>query len=278
MARPPRVGSFPATRSAQRTYMQRFRTRRNKSVLPRRPPMFVPPAAPAPIPSAADVDVSVGSLSGGVGGYDIMSDPAVAMAAGLAAKARAMAQATALAKRKQAALEYGDPTGVEGVDEQTAKAARENPFSILRNLERSYMQGREQLEEGLNAANLFYSGYRGKQLAEAARNYEQSRYQAGTAFRGLMADINENLARALLEADYMEAQALLGSGGGSYSYGDEPGQEQSEQPGSVEQALVAPRAPLRLVPQAQRKGRRIVRKAPGAGAYDYRVLGRGGSY
>lgn len=201
---------------------RRTRETRPTTLTPTRTPQL-PGITPQRIPSAGDVDLNMGQLSGGVGGYDVSSDPAVAMAAGLAAKSRALAQATALAKRKQAAIEYGDPTGIEGIDEQTAKAARENPFSILKNLEHSYQTGREDLEEGLNAANLFYGGYRGKQLGEAARGYEQARYGAGTQFRGLMSDINENLSRALLEADFMEAQSALGSQGGSYSYGGDGG-------------------------------------------------------
>lgn len=172
-----------------------------------------------PFPAASSINTTPAPLSGGTGGYDVNSDPAVAAAQGLAAKIRANAQASALAKRKQAALEYGDPTGVEGVDEATAKAARENPFSILKNMEHAYGTGRRDLEEGLNKANLFYSGYRGQQLGEAARAYEQNRYQAGTQFKGLMTDIGDQLANALLNADMYEQNALLNSSGGAYGGG-----------------------------------------------------------
>lgn len=176
-----------------------------------------------PFPAASSINTTPAPLSGGTGGYDVNSDPAVAAAQGLAAKIRANAQASALAKRKQAALEYGDPTGVEGVDEATAKAARENPFSILKNMEHAYGTGRRDLEEGLNKANLFYSGYRGQQLGEAARAYEQNRYQAGTQFKGLMTDIGDQLANALLNADMYEQNALLSSSGGAYGGGGDGG-------------------------------------------------------
>jgi len=164
-----------------------------------------------------------------MGGYNIGSDPAVAAAQGLAAKIRATAQASALAKRKQAAIEYGDPTGVEGIDATTSKAASDNPFSVLKNIEHGYTTGTRDLEEGLNSANLFYSGYRGQQLGEAARGYQNSRYQAATGFKGLMTDINDRLAEALLNADAMEQSALMGSDGGYYGgdgggyYGPDPG-------------------------------------------------------
>ena len=172
-------------------------------------------------PAAADIAYgNQPALSGGVGGYDVNSDPAVAAAQGLAAKIRANAQASALAKTKQAVIEYGDSSGVSGIDEATQKAARENPFSILKNLEHTYTTGKQDLEEGLNKSNLYYSGYRGQQLGEAARSYEQNRYGAGTAFKGLLTDINDQLANALLNADMYEANSLLGSDGGAYGYDD----------------------------------------------------------
>jgi hypothetical protein len=159
-------------------------------------------------------------LSGGApGGYDVNSDPAVAAAHGLAAKMRATATAQALAKREQAAIEYGDPSGVEGISDTAKSAASANPFSILKNLEHGYSTGVTDLEEGLNKANLFYSGYRGKELGEAARGYQDSRYQAGTRFKGLMTDVNDSLANALMNADAYEASSIMGSDGGGYGGG-----------------------------------------------------------
>lgn len=162
-----------------------------------------------------------GAQSGGVPmGYDVNADPAVAAAHGLAEKIRARAQAQATAKRIQAAIEYGDPTGVEGLSDEQRKAAKENPFSILSDLEHKYQTGTRDLEEGLNKSNLFYSGYRGQQLAEGARSYQGARYQAGTNFRALNSDISDQLSNALLQADMYEQNALLGSDQGSYSGGD----------------------------------------------------------
>jgi hypothetical protein len=187
-----------------------------------RPPRQTPPSAavqPPRTPAASDIGYSPPPLSGGGGSYNISADPAVMAAQGLAAKMRATAQASALAKRKQAAIEYGDPTGVEGIDAATSKAATENPFSVLKNLEHSYSTGKRDLEEGLNQSNLFYSGYRGQQLGEAARGYQGARHQAGTNFKGLMTDINDRLAEALLGADAQEASAIMGSDGGYYGGG-----------------------------------------------------------
>lgn len=179
-----------------------------------------PVAPPTAAGTIAPVETA---LTGGTGGYDLGTDPAVAAAAGLAAKQRAMAQATALARRKQAAIEYGDPSGIAGIDEETQRAARENPFSILKNVDRSYETGTRELEEGLNAANLFYSGYRGQQLAEAARGYQQTKYDAANAFRGLMTDVDSSLAEALMNADMYEASSIMDSDGGDYDPGYDPG-------------------------------------------------------
>lgn len=172
-----------------------------------------------PAASARDIQLPQTSFSGGTGGYDVSTDPAVARIGALSQRMRAEAQASAMAKKKQAALEYGDPTGVEGIDEQTAKAARENPFSILKAMERAYSTGVNDLEEGLNKGNLFYSGYRGQQLGDAAHTYQQGRYDAGNRFRATIQDINDALASTLLNADMMDADAIGGSDGGYYDPG-----------------------------------------------------------
>jgi hypothetical protein len=162
-------------------------------------------------------------MSGGVGGYDISSDPAVAAAKGLSAKIRAQAQATALAKRKQAAIEYGSAEGLDkplGKDfAGTQAAAAANPFSILKQQQHSYDLGTHDLEESLNNANLFYSGYRGQQLGEAAHGFQQNKYNAGNAYHGLLSDIGDQLSQALLSADAMDMNAMMGSSGGGYDYG-----------------------------------------------------------
>ena len=213
-------GRAPVTSAVK----QRAAAKPPKTPSANRPKAQRPPVAAQPAPAAAGMNTQMGQqaaapYSGGTGGYNISADPAVMAAQGLAQKMRATAQASALAKRKQAAIEYGDPSGVEGIDAGTAKAATDNPFSVLKNLEHSYKTGTRDLEEGLNSANLFYSGYRGQQLGEAARGQQNALYQAGTGFKGLMTDINDQLAQALMGADAMEASSIMGSDGGSYGGG-----------------------------------------------------------
>lgn len=144
-------------------------------------------------------------------------DPALAQIRALSARSRSEATSRALSKKKQAAIQYGDPSGVQGLDQGTIDAARNNPFSILKNTERSYTEGVGRLEDAFNKSNLFYSGYRGTELGKAATGYQQQRYDAGTRFQATITDIEDALAQALLQADMMEMQSMLGSG--NYSSG-----------------------------------------------------------
>lgn len=164
----------------------------------------------------------------GGGGAGTFEDPALAQIRALAARSRSAAMAGALSKKKQATIEYGDPTGVQGIDEDTSKAARDNPFSVLKNLDRNYSQGVASLEDALNKSNLFYSGYRGDQLGKAATANQQDRYNASTRFRATITDIEDALAQALLNADMQEMNALwatggrgVGGGGGGGGSGDQ---------------------------------------------------------
>ena len=156
-----------------------------------------------------------GSGGGGGGGGSaasaFMGDPILAQAQALASRQREIARSGALAKRKQAAVEYGDASGLQGFDEATIAAARDNPFSVLANMKRGYESGVESLEGDLNASNLFYSGYRGKELGRAATGYQGQRSSASGAFQGFMTDIENALAQALLNADWQEASALEGA-------------------------------------------------------------------
>lgn len=198
-------------------------------------PAYTPPPKPAPTAASVNAATTPGGLSGGTGGYDISSDPAVAAARGLSGKIRANARASALAKRKQAAIEYGSAEGLENVEgfkadkkgkagafAETQAAATNNPFSILKQMQHGYDTGLAQLEEDLNDANLFYSGYRGKQLGEAGQAYQLNKYNAANSYRALQTDITDRLNEALLQADMLDAQAAMSSDGGGYSYGPDP--------------------------------------------------------
>lgn len=186
-----------------------------------------PPARAAynpnkPILGADTVQEQAPSPAAGNISYGAYTDPAIAQMAALAAKAAAIAarsrqeaQSEADAKTKEATIQYGDASGVPGVDAATAQQAAANPFSMLAALQRGYTTGTADLEEGLNKNNLFYGGYRGQQLGQAATDYQQQRYEAGTRYQATLSDIRSALAQALLNADMMDMQyGGAGSDGG----------------------------------------------------------------
>lgn len=140
-------------------------------------------------------------------------DPNAAMSAALAARSRGLAQSEAAAKKAQAAIEYGEgPAGVA------------NPFSIQKVNERNYTRGVSTLEDQLNKAGLFYSGYRGKQLGEAATNYQQTGYDAATRYRAFLSDVDSQLAAALMQADMLDGGGGGGGGGGPVAQTARPGE------------------------------------------------------
>src|SRR5947209_1160917 len=71
---------------------------------------------PIPLGSAVTQSTLPQQQTGGAGTYDVNSDPAVAAANGLAQKIRTQAQASALAKEKQAAIEYGSAEGLQNTE------------------------------------------------------------------------------------------------------------------------------------------------------------------
>jgi hypothetical protein len=125
-----------------------------------------------------------------------------------------------LEKRKSAAIQFGSAEGLQGLlghDFGTvSKQASDNPYSVLKNLQWGYEHGVADLEEKLNKANLFYSGYRGEQLGDAAHQFQQSNYNARTQFQGLLSDVADQLAAALMQADYNEMLAAMNAQASSF--------------------------------------------------------------
>ena len=163
---------------------------------------------------------SSASHGGSPGTY---GDPAYELAKAFAIRSRKEAQDRALAKRRAAAIQYGSAAGLEGVlggdFASVAQQASQNPFSVIANLKYGYDRGVSDLEEQLNKANLFYSGYRGEQLGDAAHQYQQAGYNANTQFQGLLTDVADQLAAALMAADQAEMMAALNAAAGSFPGG-----------------------------------------------------------
>lgn len=165
--------------------------------------------------------------------YSFESDPVLAKIRAMQGRARNDAIAQAAAARKQLAIDYGD-AGISGDlagDTLTAKAASDNPFSVLAQLRQRFeKEAPVELDEAYNQRNLFFSGARAQGMSDLAREYQQTRADTDGQFRGLLSDIDGGLQQALMQADMTEQDAYLnwlmsgGAGlGGYYGGGGESG-------------------------------------------------------
>ena len=128
------------------------------------------------------------------------SDPILMQIQALAQQNTAAAEAGALAARQQALISFGydqslDSSGAYG-DQNTADAAKQNPFSTLQNLKRVHDARQNQLNENLNKQNLFYSSTRGKELGNEATQYLGEQYNANQALQSNLGNIANNLLTA----------------------------------------------------------------------------------
>jgi hypothetical protein len=126
------------------------------------------------------------------------SDPILQQIQALGQQNQASAEAGALAQRQQALIAFGyDPTlGGEYGDANTQAAAQQNPFSVLKNLQRQHEQRQTSLNENLNKANLWFSGYRGTQLQNEGTQYLSEQASANQALQGSLGGIAANLLAA----------------------------------------------------------------------------------
>ena len=149
------------------------------------------PQAPAAAPASA---------------YDYSSDPILQAIRAGGIRSRANAEAAALAGRKQLAIQFGDATGIVD-DTNTAKAAKDNPFSSLAEIMRGYGRSVTSTDEALNKDNLFYSGHRGVELSRLLEDRQRQEYGARGAAQQQLTGITSELARALEDATLRDAQA-----------------------------------------------------------------------
>jgi hypothetical protein len=133
--------------------------------------------------------------------FDLTTDPILQQISAAADKARADANAAALAQQKQLAIQYGDQAYGNTIDASTGQAAQQNPYSVYANLASQYASGQHNLNENLNAHNLFYSGERIRELAQALNDYQQQQAQAAGAEQQGLGNINANQIAALMGAD-----------------------------------------------------------------------------
>jgi len=138
------------------------------------------------------------------------SDPVLARIKALGSQNVANAKSEAVALRKQAVLDTGlADVGQEiGLDSATVEAARLNPFSTSREIERSSAEAGRDLDESLNQQNLFYSGARVGKISDLALNTTRARTKLSGDLRLALAGIDSGVLSAEQAAAREEADVL----------------------------------------------------------------------
>lgn len=172
-------------------------------------------------------------VAGGAGGSS--SDPMLQKIRALAQQSLSNARDQAVALRKQAAIDTGDEDIAKqiGLDDTTVAAVAANPFSRRKNFLNDALAAETELEQGLNADNLFYSGHRVNELSELGRKRAEGEATIGGDLRSQLALIDQNLAEAEYQAQLQELEAqrqamldaLLSGGYGGYGGGDDYGSD-----------------------------------------------------
>ena len=188
------------------------------------PPTARPMATPASRPTAA---APTPQQPGG-SAYDISTDPILQQIKALTGKRRGEVESGARTARQQLAIEYGDEgLGREYGGESFATAARDNPFSVARELSRWYSDTGRDLDEGFNKGNLFYSGARAKGLSEHTLGYQRRTSQAESEKQQRLSAIASELAQTLSGLDMEDVDAQTDAGQRalerSLQYGIDPG-------------------------------------------------------
>lgn len=142
--------------------------------------------------------------------YDFTNDPVFQQANAIVARTEAEAQAAAVARKTALAEQYGDASGL-GLGHNVENIAKNNQFSVIASQKRGYNEGVTNLENQLNKANLFYSGWRGTQLGKASTQYQQNQYDARSRFQASIQDVDNQLQQALLNAEWQRLSALQGA-------------------------------------------------------------------
>lgn len=146
--------------------------------------------------------------------YDASTDPILQQIRALTGKGRAAAESGAAAARKQLAIQYGDDTLARLFgDDNTATAARNNPFSVAAELARAYKRNDEDIVENYNKRNLFYSGARGKAHSREAEDYQRRTFMAESEKQQRLAAIQAELMQQLLGYDREDIEGLQGAYG-----------------------------------------------------------------
>lgn len=141
--------------------------------------------------------------------YSLDTDPILAAIRAQNQQMIANAEASAEAQRSKLLLQYGDPELARQFGGETqATAAEQNPFSILKMLQRQYEENTYGANEALNKSNLFYSSTRGTELGNLARALDQGRAEAGSTLQDALGGISQGLLDVRGQAQGRETDAL----------------------------------------------------------------------
>jgi hypothetical protein len=138
------------------------------------------------------------------------ADPVLAQIRATQQQNAASAEAAAAAARQQALIQFGYSPELAGLygDQNTARAAQQDPFSVLANLAHQHQLRLTNLNESYNKANLFYSGHRGQALGEEGRQYLGEQASAQQQLQSTLSQLQQNLlsARQASTANINQAQ------------------------------------------------------------------------
>lgn len=139
----------------------------------------------------------------------IVSDPVLQKARKLAQGQRDDAATSALARKKQLAVQVGDAGLARefGLDDTVAQTAAQNPLSILAAIRDQAIRNERDFNESTLEPNLFFSGYRGSELGELAKARLTAEAQAQARAREGFSGIESELLGAGGLADQMEMDA-----------------------------------------------------------------------
>ena len=200
------------------------------------PPIASAPA-PAPVATAKPGGSTATTDRPSLDDPSITSDPLLLKVRKLHQGRRDDYRAGALSQKRQLAIETGDAGFANelGLDAATVQAARDNPLSAFAAIRDAGVAEGRDLTEGLNKANLLFSGYRGTQLGELAKSLLAREANAQAQARARYGSIENDLLAGLGNADDLEMQAEAdaygrevdrrrgGGGGGGAGGGDGSG-------------------------------------------------------
>lgn len=174
------------------------------------PPISTPPAAtptpPATPPSATPPATPPATPTTPI---SMTGDPILARVIAFNEQQNANAAANALTQKKVALTQYGYDENAPGLypDQNTADAAKQNPFSTLANLLYGHNQSTRGIDETTNNANLFYSGERVRELGQESHDYLGNRSAASSALARVLAAADQGVLDAKASGDLREIDA-----------------------------------------------------------------------